>query len=141
MITEAANQGRKFPRCRRRATPEGNPVEPPVARQKKVSTTDPDSTYASGPARLGKSPLHSKPLNERTALAVLGKLDGAHASRVPVRTISVAVRKRIAGQRARWVKVTGLVTIPKRTMSAKSRAKIAAAQRRRWAKVRAKQKV
>ena len=32
-----------------------NPVEPPVAQQDKVSTTDPDSTYATkgGPARLG----------------------------------------------------------------------------------------
>jgi len=32
-----------------------NPVEPPVAQQEKVSTTDPDSTYATigGPARLG----------------------------------------------------------------------------------------
>jgi len=32
-----------------------NPVEPPVPPQDKVSTTDPDSTYATkgGPARLG----------------------------------------------------------------------------------------
>ena len=32
-----------------------NPIEPPVAQQDKVSTTDPDSTYATkgGPARLG----------------------------------------------------------------------------------------
>jgi len=32
-----------------------NPIEPPVAQQEKVSTTDPDSTYATkgGPARLG----------------------------------------------------------------------------------------
>src|SRR5258708_4327566 len=32
-----------------------NPVEPPVAQQEKMSTTDPDSTYATkgGPARLG----------------------------------------------------------------------------------------
>jgi transposase len=32
-----------------------NPVEPPMAQQEKVSTTDPDSTYATkgGPARLG----------------------------------------------------------------------------------------
>ena len=32
-----------------------NPVEPPVPQQEKVSTTDPDSTYATkgGPARLG----------------------------------------------------------------------------------------
>ena len=32
-----------------------NPVEPAVAQQDKVSTTDPDSTYATkgGPARLG----------------------------------------------------------------------------------------
>ena len=32
-----------------------NPVEPPVEQQDKVSTTDPDSTYATkgGPARLG----------------------------------------------------------------------------------------
>jgi hypothetical protein len=32
-----------------------NLVEPPVARQEKVSPTDPDSTYATkgGPARLG----------------------------------------------------------------------------------------
>src|SRR5260370_39142768 len=32
-----------------------NPVEAPVAQQEKVSTTDPDSTYATkgGPARLG----------------------------------------------------------------------------------------
>jgi hypothetical protein len=34
-----------------------NPVEPPVPQQEKVSTTDPDSTYATkgGPARLGYS--------------------------------------------------------------------------------------
>src|SRR5499425_524053 len=34
---------------------EENPVEPPVPQQEKVSTTDPDSTYATkgGPARLG----------------------------------------------------------------------------------------
>ena len=32
-----------------------NPVEPPVPQQERVSTTDPDSTYATkgGPARLG----------------------------------------------------------------------------------------
>jgi hypothetical protein len=72
------------------------------------------------------------------ALAVLGKLNGTHVQ-VPVRTMSIAGRKRIAAaQRARWAKVKGKTAVitPKRTMSASSRRKIAAAQRRRWAKVR-----
>ena len=53
-------------------------------------------------------------------------------------------RKRIAAaQRARGAKVRGKakVVVPKRTMSAQSRAKIAAAQRARWTTFRAKQKV
>jgi hypothetical protein len=40
------------------------------------------------------------------ALTVLGKVNGTHVSQVPVRTISAAGRKRIAAaQRARWAKV------------------------------------
>ena len=40
------------------------------------------------------------------ALIVLGKVNRTHASRVAVRTISAAGRKRIAAaQRARWAKV------------------------------------
>ena len=40
------------------------------------------------------------------ALIVLGKLDGTRVSQVPVRTISAAGRRRIAAaQRARWAKV------------------------------------
>jgi hypothetical protein len=70
------------------------------------------------------------------ALIVLGKVNGIHASRVAVRTISAAGRKRIAtAQRARWAKVRGKVKTPKRTMSSASRRKIAAAQRARWARV------
>jgi len=76
------------------------------------------------------------------ALIVLGKVNGTHASRVAMRTISAAGRKRIAAaQRARWAKVRGKAKVaPKRTMSASSRRKIAAAQRRRWAKVRKQKK-
>ena len=71
------------------------------------------------------------------ALIVLGKVNGPHASRVAVRTISAAGRRRIAAaQRARWAKVRGKAATPKRTMSASSRRKIAAAQRARWAKVK-----
>jgi hypothetical protein len=76
------------------------------------------------------------------ALIVLGKVNGTHASRVAVRTISAAGRKRIAAaQRVRWAKVRGKAkVVPKRTMPASSRRKIAAAQRARWAKFRAKRK-
>jgi len=51
-------------------------------------------------------------------------------------TMSAAGRARIAAaQRARWAKVKGMPK--KRTMSASARRKIAAAQRARWAKVKA----
>lgn len=71
------------------------------------------------------------------ALTVLRKVNGTHASQLPVRTISAAGRKRIAAaQKARWAKVRGKAKVAfKRTMSASSRRKIAAAQRARWAKV------
>jgi hypothetical protein len=71
------------------------------------------------------------------ALIVLAKVNGIHASRVEVRTISAAGRKRIAAaQRARWAKVRGKAATPKRTMSASSRRKIAAAQHARSVKFR-----
>jgi hypothetical protein len=55
----------------------------------------------------------------------------------PRRKISAKGRASIAAaQRARWAKVRGRAATPKQTMSASSRRKIAAAQRARWAKVR-----
>ena len=57
------------------------------------------------------------------------------------RKLSAKSRAKIAAaQRARWAKVRGKSATPKRTMSASSRRKIAAAQRARWAKFRAKRR-
>jgi hypothetical protein len=53
------------------------------------------------------------------------------------------LQRHLAGIDAALTAFAGVYTKPtrkRRKMSAKSRAKIAAAQRRRWAKVRAKQK-
>jgi hypothetical protein len=56
------------------------------------------------------------------------------------RTMSAAGRARIAAaQRARWAKVKGQGK-PKRKLSAAGRARIAAAQKARWAKIRAAKK-
>ena len=48
--------------------------------------------------------------------------------------------KMAAAQKARWAKANGQAPKPKRTMSASARRKIAAAQRARWAQVKSQQK-
>jgi len=70
--------------------------------------------------------------------AALAAFGAAYGKRAGARgKMSAAGRARIAAaQRARWAKIRG--TVPKRrTMSAEARRKIAAAQRARWAKAKA----
>jgi hypothetical protein len=59
----------------------------------------------------------------------------------PRRKMSAKGRASIAAaQRARWAKAKGTVVPKKRTMSASARRKIAAAQKARWAKVKRQSK-
>jgi hypothetical protein len=61
-------------------------------------------------------------------------------AKAPRRKMSAAGKARIAAaQRARWAKVKGQAK-PKRKMSAAGRARIVAAQKARWAKIRAAKK-
>ena len=62
-------------------------------------------------------------------------------ARASGRKMSAAARARIgAAQKARWAKVKGQAPRPKRKMSAAGRARIVAAQKARWAKMRAAKK-
>jgi hypothetical protein len=73
---------------------------------------------------------------------VLRLLGGGQTSAhaAPQRRMSPAGKARIAAaQRARWAKAKGQAN-PKRKLSAAGRARIAAAQRARWAKIRAAKK-
>jgi hypothetical protein len=69
----------------------------------------------------------------------LGKiLGGAAEAGTGKRVMSASARARIAAaQRARWAKVKGNGGAPRRKMSAAARAKIAAAAKARWAKAKA----
>jgi len=67
-----------------------------------------------------------------------GILGGAAGSIGGRRMMSASARARIAAaQKARWAKVKGSGGAPRRKMSAAARAKIAAAARARWAKAKA----
>jgi len=69
----------------------------------------------------------------------LGKiLGGAAGSGSGTRVMSASARARIAAaQKARWAKVKGNGGGPRRRMSPAARAKIAAAAKARWAKAKA----
>jgi hypothetical protein len=78
---------------------------------------------------------------ERLDAALAALKGGSYRRTATRRTISAAGRARIAAaQRARWAKVKGHASKPKRTISAAGRKRIAAAQRARWAKERAGKK-
>lgn len=70
----------------------------------------------------------------------LGTHSGAGASQAsPKRTLSAAARRRIAAaQKKRWAAIKAKQTGPKRGISAAGRRRIAAAQRKRWALAKAK---
>jgi transposase len=74
-----------------------NPVEPPVAQQEKVSTTDPDSTYATkgGPARLG---YYDNYLVDNGSCIIVG----VQATPARLSQESVAARDMIERYRARY---------------------------------------
>jgi hypothetical protein len=73
--------------------------------------------------------------------AALAAFVNVYAGSRPKRRVSAKSRaKMAAAQRARWAKANGHASKAKRTMSASARRKIAAAQRARWAKFRAKRK-
>src|SRR5258705_587071 len=73
-----------------------NPVEPPVPQQEKVSTTDPDSTYATkgGPARLG---YYDNYLVDNASCVIVG----VQATPARLSQESVAARDMIARYRER----------------------------------------
>jgi hypothetical protein len=69
---------------------------------------------------------------------ILGDDISPLAERKQRRGMSAAGRARVAAaQRARWAKIKGTPTKPKRKMSAGWRAKIAAAAKKRWALAKA----
>lgn len=71
--------------------------------------------------------------------AALAAFGQTYAKATPRRKLSTSARARIAAaQRARWAKAKK--TSPKRVLSAAARRKIAAAQRARWAKVKVAKK-
>jgi hypothetical protein len=71
--------------------------------------------------------------------AALAAFGHTYAKGTGTRKLSAAARARIAAaQRSRWAKVRG--SAKKRTLSAAARRKIAAAQRARWARVKAAKK-
>jgi hypothetical protein len=73
--------------------------------------------------------------------AALAAFVNVYAGSKPKRKVSARSRaKMAAAQRARWAKRASGKAKPKRTMSASARRKIAAAQRARWAKVMAQQR-
>ena len=73
--------------------------------------------------------------------AALVALNGTYGKRMTRGRMSAAGRARIAAaQRARWAKQRGQGVTPKRIVSATARRKMAAAQRARWAKVKGKKK-
>ncbi len=74
-----------------------NPVEPPVPQQEKVSTTDPDSTYATkgGPARLG---YYDNYLVDNASCVIVG----VQASPARLSQESVAARDMIERYRERY---------------------------------------
>lgn len=74
--------------------------------------------------------------------AALLALNGTYGKGTRTRgRISAAGRAKIAAaQRARWAKQKGQAARPKRVVSATARRKIAAAQRARWAKVKGQKK-
>ena len=74
-----------------------NPVEPPVPQQEKVSTTDPDSTYATkgGPARLG---YYDNYLVDNTSCVIVG----VQATPARLSQESVAARDMIERYRERY---------------------------------------
>jgi transposase len=74
-----------------------NPVEPPVEQQDKVSTTDPDSTYATkgGPARLG---YYDNYLVDNASCVIVG----VQATPARLRHESVAARDMIERYRERY---------------------------------------
>src|SRR5215510_10646232 len=76
---------------------EENPVEPPVEQQDKVSTTDPDSTYATkgGPARLG---YYDNYLVDNASCVVVG----VQATPARISHESVAARDMIERYRERY---------------------------------------
>jgi hypothetical protein len=81
--------------------------------------------------------LHQQLSGLNAALEAFAGVYQGNSGVKPRRKISVKGRASIAAaQRARWAKVRGKAATPKRTMSASSRRKIAAAQRARWAKIR-----
>jgi hypothetical protein len=66
---------------------------------------------------------------------------GRNKSRPKRRQVSAKSRAKMsAAQKARWAKANGQTQKPKRTMSAAARRKIAAFQRARWAKIRGQKK-
>ena len=74
-----------------------NPVETPVAQQEKVSTTDPDSTYATkgGPARLG---YYDNYLVDNSSCVIVG----VQATPARLSQESVAARDMIERYRERY---------------------------------------
>jgi hypothetical protein len=75
----------------------------------------------------------------RGITAALAAFGQTYVKSTPTRKLSASARAKIAAaQRARWAKARK--TTPKRTLSAAARRKIAAAQRARWAKVKAAKK-
>lgn len=77
------------------------------------------------------------------AIAAINPLTGNAGTRARTgrRTMSTAARAKIAAaQRARWAKTKGSQAKPKRKISAAGLARIRAAQKARWAKVRAGKK-
>src|ERR1700757_3809961 len=73
--------------------------------------------------------------------AALAAFGHAYVKGTGTRKLSALARARIAAaQRARWAKVRKTSKVGKRTLSAAARRKIAAAQRARWARVKAGEK-
>jgi hypothetical protein len=64
---------------------------------------------------------------------------GSEAAAKPKRTLSAAARRRIAAaQKKRWALLKAKQAKPRRVLSASARKRIAAAQRKRWALTKAK---
>ena len=73
--------------------------------------------------------------------AAIAAFVNVYAGSKAKRKVSAKSRaKMAAAQKARWARANGQAPKAKRTMSASARRKIAAAQRARWTRVRAAQK-
>ena len=135
-----------------------NPTEEPVHEQEQVSTTDPDSTYATKggtPARLGEAremrptrvtrrkaksrPTYRTPVRRRTLFRMLKRLDVVAILKQQLREAKANVDGLHHAVRA----LERLGRTGRRRsggISAAGRKRIALAQRKRWAKIRAGKK-